>query len=494
MDPALSPLLDAFAGLGVLVLGEAMLDTYLEGSAGRFCPEAPVPVVSLTGRQDLPGGAANAAVNARSLGAHVVLLSVVGADPEGQLLRQGLESRGVAAGQLLTQPGRRTLTKQRVMAAGQLLLRLDQGSTDLLDATTERELIGLLAEQFPRHDAVLLSDYQYGILTPAVIRALADLQARCPRVLVADSRRLPAFRSLSVTAVKPNYEEAVALLGAHPLPALPDRVGALAPHGAPLLDRTGAGLAVVTLDREGALVFERDRPPQRVYAPPHRQAFVAGAGDTFSAALALSLAAGAPAVRAAELASAAAAVVVGKERTATCSAPELREFLCAQEKYVPDLGRLTARVEFYRHQGRRIVFTNGCFDVLHRGHITLLHRAKALGDVLVVGVNTDAGIRRLKGPERPLNPLEDRVQVLAALGCVDHIISFNEDTPCALIRALRPEAFVKGGDYTRERLPEAPLVEELGGVVHILAYLDDRSTTGLIQKIRGHSPVGPADP
>ena len=144
-------------------------------------------------------------------------------------------------------------------------------------------------------------------------------------------------------------------------------------------------------------------------------------------------------------------------------------------------------MDYYRQQGRKVVFTNGCFDILHKGHVTLLHRAKALGDVLVVGVNSDAGIRRLKGPGRPINSLDDRVQVLAALGCVDHLVPFDENTPCALIRALRPHVFVKGGDYTRERLPEAALVEQLGGEVHLLPYLEDRSTTGLIARIQ-HQP------
>jgi D-beta-D-heptose 7-phosphate kinase/D-beta-D-heptose 1-phosphate adenosyltransferase len=487
MNADLQKFLDAFAGLRVLVVGDAMLDSYWEGSTGRFCPEAPVPVVTLHGRQNLPGGAANTAANASSLGARVTLLSVVGKDAEGAVLRQALVERRVATGPLLVHPGRRTLTKQRVLAAGQLLLRLDQGTTGPLDAATERALSITLAALFPRYHAVLLSDYGYGVFGPAVIQALADLQGRSPRVVVADSRRLAAFREVGVSAVKPNYPEVLDLLGVAMLPNPADRMGALMPHGDHLLERTGAGAVVVTLDREGALVFERGHPPQRSFASPARQACVAGAGDTFAAALALSLAAGAPAAAAAELASAAAAVVVGKERTAACSSQELREYLSAAAKYVPDLGRLAARVDYYRQQGRKVVFTNGCFDILHKGHVTLLHRAKALGDILVVGVNSDAGIRRLKGPGRPINSLDDRVQVLAALGCVDHLVPFDENTPCALIRALRPHVFVKGGDYTRERLPEAALVEQLGGEVHLLPYLEDRSTTGLIAKIQ-HQP------
>jgi D-beta-D-heptose 7-phosphate kinase/D-beta-D-heptose 1-phosphate adenosyltransferase len=482
MNPNLPALIDAFAGLNVLVVGEVMLDTYLEGAAGRFCPEAPVPIVTLSGRRDLPGGAANTAVNARGLGARVSLLSAVGADSDGEVLRELLAERGVDTEHVLTHLDRRTLAKQRVIASGQILLRLDQGSTGPLDEETEQALIDRLTSLYPRADAVILSDYRYGILTPRVVRTLADLQAHWSKVLVTDSRRLQVFRDLGVTAVKPNYEEAVQLLGAHALDGFRVRAEGVAAYGERLLELTGAQIAAVTLDCEGALVFERGRPAYRTYTQPARSC-VAGAGDTFAAGLALALAAGAS-TAAAELASGAAAVVVGKERTATCSAQELREYVSAEGKYFGDLRRLQARVEFYREQGRKIVFTNGCFDILHRGHITYLNRAKALGDVLIVGVNSDESICRIKGPNRPINTLEDRVQVLAALSGVDHLIAFDESTPCNLIRAIRPHVFVKGGDYTRERLPEAPLVEELGGIVQILPYLQDRSTTGIIERIR----------
>jgi len=262
------------------------------------------------------------------------------------------------------------------------------------------------------------------------------------------------------------------------------RSEALSGHGGSLLDVTGASIVAASLDSEGVLIFERGQPPCHIPAMVSRHACVVGAGDTFMAALTLGLAAGASARQAGELANAAAAVAVGKERTASCTAAELREFICAGGKYLGGPARAAVRAEFLRQQGRRIVFTNGCFDILHRGHVTYLHRAKALGDVLIVGVNTDAGIRRLKGPERPINTLEDRLQVLAALSCVDHLIAFDEDTPCTLIRAIRPDVFVKGGDYTRERLPEAPLVDALGCTVHGLPFLADRSTTGLIHRIR----------
>jgi D-beta-D-heptose 7-phosphate kinase/D-beta-D-heptose 1-phosphate adenosyltransferase len=510
MNPRLPGVLDAFTGLDVLVVGEAMLDGYLEGTSGRLCQEAPVPVVSVASRRDAPGGAANAAANARTLGARVRLLSVVGDDPEGSALRQALAAQGVSADHLLVRPGRRTLAKQRVLASGQLLVRFDQGDTAPVRGPGEEALIDRLSELFGRSDAVIVSDYGYGILTPRVRATLAGLQARSPRTLVVDSKDLAAYRGVGPTAVKPNYHEALRLLGLAPecgpqarsespcgtearAPAEEGgRVGLIAARGRDVLEVTGARIAAVTLDTDGALVFERDRPPYRTYARPNPHSRAAGAGDTFVSALALALAAGADTPAAAELAAAAAAAVVAKDGTALCSAAELRAHLSAGDK-PSDLAGLAARLDLLRRQGRRIVLTNGCFDILHRGHVTYLSRAKALGDVLVVGVNSDESIRRLKGPDRPINTLEDRVGVLAALSCVDHVVAFHEDTPHELVRAVRPHVFVKGGDYTRDRLPEAALVEELGGVVHILPFVADRSTTGVIERIRA-APDGAPRP
>ncbi|MBX6312692.1 MAG: D-glycero-beta-D-manno-heptose 1-phosphate adenylyltransferase [Isosphaeraceae bacterium] len=484
MSSSLSPLIDAFADLDVLVLGDAILDSYLEGTPGRLCREAPVPIVDLTGRRDAPGGAANTAVNARALGARVRFLSLIGDDAEGEILQRVLRERGIDAEDLLVGPARRTLAKHRVVAASQLLVRFDQGTKGVIPEEFEEELIGRLSELFPLCDAVIISDYGYGVLSPRVIAALADLQAETPRILVADSKDLIAYRHVGLTAVKPNYGEALQLLDAGEPQDGRARAEAIAARGACILERTGARIAAVTLDTEGALIFERDRPPYRTYARPTPHSRAAGAGDTFLAAMALGLAAGGDTPSAAELASAAAAVVVSKDGTAACSAGELRTLIEAGGKVIHDRAALAVRLDDYRKQGRRVVFTNGCFDILHRGHITYLNSAKALGDVLVVGVNSDDGIRRLKGPLRPINALEDRIQVLAALSCVDHIIAFDEDTPCDLIRVVRPDVFVKGGDYTRERLPEAPLVEALGGVVQILPFVADRSTTGIIERIR----------
>jgi D-beta-D-heptose 7-phosphate kinase/D-beta-D-heptose 1-phosphate adenosyltransferase len=485
----LSRLIDAFTELNVVVIGDAMLDSYPEGSTNRLCQEAPVPVVSLSNRKNIPGGAGNTAVNVRSLGGQVTFLSVIGDDVEGTLLRQALEERGVSTSYILTQPLRQTLAKHRVIASGQMLVRFDQGSTNPIDSETEQALINRLTQLYPHCNAVLISDYSYGILTPAVIQAIAQLQSRTPRLLVADSKNLAAYRHVGITAVKPNYHEAIRLLGIRdPMLDIASvnntRADRITLYGEEILDITGAQIAAVTLDTEGAVIFERDSLPYRTYAQPTAHSRATGAGDTFVSALTLALAAGATTSTAAEIASAAAAVIVAKEGTTACSIEELQAHISCEDKYIPDVTILSARLEFYRQQGRRIVFTNGCFDILHCGHIAYLNRAKALGDILVIGVNTDDSIRRLKGSSRPINTLDDRVQVLAALSCVDYITAFDEDTPCNLIGVIRPDVFVKGGDYTIEMLPEAPLVEELGGIVQILPYLDNRSTTSIIERIQ----------
>jgi D-beta-D-heptose 7-phosphate kinase/D-beta-D-heptose 1-phosphate adenosyltransferase len=492
MNPRLSRLLDAFAGLEVLVLGDAMLDGYLEGLSGRLCPEAPVPVVDVSALRHAPGGAANTAANARALGARVRLLAVIGDDPEGAALRRSLDGQGIETDALLVQGGRRSLAKHRVLCGGQLLVRFDQGDKAPLAGEQEQQLLDRLGGLFARADAVIVSDYAYGVLTPRVLVALARLQARRPRVLVGDSKRLEAYREVGLTAVKPNYAQALHLLGVAAPASCRDRAAFIGTRGQAVLEATGARVAAVTLDTDGALVFERGASPYRTYARqvPHSRA--AGAGDTYACALGLALAVGGDTQAAAELAAAAAATVVARDGTCACTADELRAYLAAEDK-TAELPALAAHLEALRRQGRRIVLTNGCFDILHRGHVTYLSRAKALGDVLVVGVNSDDSIRRLKGPQRPINTLEDRLEVLAALSCVDHVVAFGEDTPHQLVQAIRPHIFVKGGDYTRERLPEAELVEQLGGTVHILPLVADRSTTGVIERIRAAdgSPAGP---
>lgn len=484
MSNNLFNLISVFSRLKILVIGEAMLDRYLKGTTTRLSQEAPVQVVSLDEKEDIPGGAANTAANIRSLGAEPILLSVTGDDEEARMLRKALRNYGISDAYLVASPERQTLAKQRVVANGQMMIRFDQGSTCPLDKKSEAALIKRLQKLAPRVDGIIISDYNYGILTPNVLNVLRKMQEREPRILIVDAKSYQPYQSLRVTAVKPNYSEAVKILELEEEEAKETRLKQIEQHGPKILEAANAQIAAITLDEDGALLFERGQPSYRVYGRPAGHNRVAGAGDTFISGLALALAAGGQAAAAAELASAAAAIVVEKPGTSTCYIEELESYFSGDEKYITDNFHMAARVSGYRRQGKRIVFTNGCFDILHSGHIQYLNMAKALGDVLIVGINSDASVARLKGPTRPINSLEDRAQVLAALSCVDHIIPFGEDAPDALIRVIRPEIYVKGGDYSIEQLPEAALVSKLGGEVHILPYVQDHSTTGIIERIR----------
>lgn len=483
MSSNLFYILDSFAKLKILVIGEAMLDRYLKGSSSRLSQEAPVLVVGVQEREDIPGGAANTAVNLKSLGAEPLFVSVIGADEEGQSLRRALQNFGVSDEYIISHPDRQTLAKQRVLANDQMMIRFDQGSTDGLDAGAEDQVITLLEKLFPQADAVIISDYNYGILTPRILSALARLQRRDQHVLVVDAKNLKAYRDMRVTAVKPNYGETIELLSLEKKTG-EERIEQISKYGPRVLDQVKCQIAAITMDQDGAIVFERDRSCYRVYARPATHNRVAGAGDTFMSALALALAAGAQTTTAAEIASAASSVVVEKPGTSTCYIEELKAYYTTGEKYITDNFHMSALIAAYRHQGKRIVFTNGCFDILHSGHIQYLNQAKALGDVLIVGINTDNGVTRLKGPDRPINPLEDRVNVMAGLSGVDHVIPFEDEVPLNLIRLIQPDVYVKGGDYQLDQLPEARLVEQLNGQVVILPYIENHSTTGIIERIR----------
>lgn len=473
----------------ILVIGELMLDVYLYGTSNRICREAPVPVVNVQSREDVPGAAANAAVNLAALGAQVRYLSITGQDRDSQTVIRLLSQAGVNTSGVVCDPTRQTITKRRVLSDGQLLVRYDDGSTSTPSPYFERQLIKKLTQFYPEVDVVLLSDYGYGVITDNVISAIKTLQQRQPKLLVVDSKNLPRFRDLRPVAVKPNYGEAIQLLGLEKVDN-GARVDQIRARGRDILDITGATVAAVTIDSEGAVIFERGKAPYRTYARPAPNSKAAGAGDTYISTLTLGLTLGLSPLEAAELAMAAAMVVVHKDGTSTCSAKELMDFFEPPQKIIADRKELASRAQSYHEQGRKVVFTNGCFDILHRGHITLLTQAKALGDILMVAVNSDDGVRCLKGEDRPINSLEDRMHVLAALDSVDHVVAFDENTPVELIKLVRPDVYVKGGDYTKAALPEAPVVEALGGTVEILPYINERSTSAVIEKIRALDKAG----
>lgn len=499
MDHDSFPLLERFSKLSVVVAGDAALHSQVRGKADRLNLDAPAPVVHVSETLDLPGGAANTAVNLRRFGAKVDLVSVIGGDAEGESLLSILRAEGVGARGVIRHVGRETLLTRRVYAGDQLVVRYDQGTGGPVDAETENRLLAALDALCPRADVVVLSDYGQGLLTRRLIEGLTRLQERAPCLVVADTRRLAVYRGLKLAAVRPGGNSALELIGkraAHQTDgngAVPQS-DLLARAGEKTLELLDAQLAAVTLDENGALVIERGGPVYRTYAPEMSFTAVSGAGDAFVTGLALALAAGAQASAAAEIASAAASIVVKYGGRPACCIDELRGYLAGDQKLFADWAALGARLDSLRRQGRRIVFTNGVFDILHSAHVTYLNQAKQFGDILVIGVNTDESVRRLKGPERPVNALLERCRVLAGLSCVDFVTQFGDENPINLIHFVRPDVYVKGGDYTRETLPEAEVVERYGGALRIVPYIADHSTSGVIERIRASLPQPPAPP
>lgn len=487
--------LDTFPELTVAVLGDSILDVYLDGAAERVCREAPVPVVTLASERRAGGGAANTASNLAALGAQVRFVTVTGADADGESLAEVLRSAGVTPDSVVADPSRATVAKRRVVADGQLLLRLDTGTLSPVSADASEAAAVALREAVRGAHALIVSDYQLGLIGPHLLATLAELRPALGGPLVIDSTRLSAYRALAPDLVKPSLSEALAQLALAPAApsSRPDLAGAL---GDALLDLTAARVVALTLDADGALVFDRGAPPLSIAATHRGPAHPAGAGDTFLAAFTLSLCAGAPTSEAASIASAAAGIVVAEPGTSSCSLRDLRSALGAGPERVLARERLGEELDRARSArpvasstgaagGAQVVFTNGCFDLIHPGHIALLEHARRLGDILVVGVNTDEGVARLKGDGRPVNPLEQRLRVLSAISSVDYLVAFEEPTAAELIELVRPDVYVKGGDYRPDTIPEAPAVAAVGGRIEILPCYGSESTTRMIERIRG---------
>ncbi|CAM3292236.1 D-glycero-beta-D-manno-heptose 1-phosphate adenylyltransferase [Kibdelosporangium persicum] len=458
----------------IVVLGDVMVDGWTTGRCDRLCREAPAPVVDVTADSTAPGGAGNTAANLAALGAETVMVSALGDDQTGQALLESLRDAGVHTDHVLPVVGRVTTTKRRIIASDQVMLRLDEGDRSPLPPDMDERLATELRRALHGCDAVLVGDYGTGVIGPAVKQVLRQARREIP-LLAVDAHDLEAWRELRPSVVTPNAAEATALLGHKP--------DSFESYGEQLRSKTGAAAVVVTLDREGTVLLAPGVPPHRTSADPAPDNHATGAGDTFVAALTMAAACDVPLTTAVSLAQAAADVVVHRPGTSVCGQAELVERLGRHES--PSAHEALARiVAEHRTAGRRIVFTNGCFDVLHRGHVSYLEQAKRLGDILIVAINDDASVRRLKGPERPVNTAADRAAVLAGLSCVDYVTQFADDTPAALIRLLRPDVYAKGGDYSENMLPETPIVQAYGGEVRILDYIADHSTSAVIDRIR----------
>jgi D-beta-D-heptose 7-phosphate kinase/D-beta-D-heptose 1-phosphate adenosyltransferase len=459
----------------VLVAGDAMLDEYWFGDTGRISPEAPVPVVRMRAAEQRPGGAANVALNIAALGARSVLAAVVGEDERGRVLTQALAQRGVRC-ELVRSPTLPTIHKLRVLARSQQLLRIDAEQS--LEAYAG-ELTGLVARLVPQANAVILSDYGKGTLSRAAELVAACRDARVP--VLIDPKGTDFGRYRGAYALTPNRGEFEAVVG-----SCADEAE-LTRRGEALREELDLTVLLVTRGEQGMTLFEQGSEPITLPTRAREVFDVTGAGDTVIALLAAGVAAGLPVGDAAALANLAAGIVVGKIGVATVSRSELKRALHAQGsggRGLVDVPELVALVAEAKARGERVVFTNGCFDILHAGHVSYLEEAKSCGDRLIVAVNDDDSVRRLKGTGRPINGLGDRMAVLAGLAAVDWVVPFGEDTPAELIAKVLPDVLVKGGDYRVDQIAGGETVLKNGGEVRVLGFKPGRSTSALIDAVR----------
>lgn len=481
----------------VVVLGDAVLDIWRRGHSDRLSREAPVPVVEVERTETAPGGAANTAALLAALGARVRLVGLTGDDTAAATLRTELERAGVDTSLLRTCPDRATTTTSRITAGDRILMRYDEGKPAPAASAETEILLDLLGDALAGADALLVGDHYGAFVEDLRARPAADRE-RFP-LLIVDTHHPARRQRTPPRPVTSNADHAADTHGGSAAddPAISPDTGET-PKWVEFFDRhrdhpsegTGSRVLVVIPDRDGTVTSDGTSPGHRTWTQPVPNDRSTGAGDTFVAALTLALVDGMPQASAVELARAAADTVTHRAGTAVCGSAQSCAQLDRSDSVVLDPPRLHAAVRRHRAGGARVVFTNGCFDVLHAGHIAYLDEAKRLGDVLIVAVNSDAGVRRLKGPDRPVHPEQDRCAVLAALRCVDHVTIFDADTPVELLRDIQPDLYVKGGDYRTDMLPETPVVHGYGGEVRILGYLDDHSTSATIERIRARAASG----
>jgi D-beta-D-heptose 7-phosphate kinase/D-beta-D-heptose 1-phosphate adenosyltransferase len=478
----------AIAGQTVLCVGDLMLDEFIYGEVSRISPEAPAPVIAVQRSETNIGGAGNVARNIASIGARCIFVALIGEDEAGTKLKALLSQEDRIEGVLVCDRTRPTTRKQRFVSEhfSTHMLRADWELARPASGGIEQQLIDAILPQLARADIVLLSDYAKGVLTARVIRNVIDAARQLGKRVIVDpkSANLAIYRG--ATLLTPNRKEF-----AEATRSRADTEQSIAEAAQDAMQLADCEAMLVTQSEHGMTLVARGGEAIHVPAHPVKVRDVSGAGDTVVAVLAVTLAAGADWETALRMANAAAAVAISKKGTATVTSGELRRkilphaYLAAEEKIVAAGGDIGAHLQDWRKQGLRVGFTNGCFDILHPGHVKVLTAARGACDRLIVGLNSDASTRRLKGEGRPVQDERARAEVLAALEAVDLVAIFEEDTPIKLITQIRPNVLVKGGDYSRDQVVGHEIVEANGGQVLLVDVLPGFSTTRLVDRARG---------
>ncbi len=463
----------------ILVVGDLMIDHYLWGSCERISPEAPVQVVDISKETTVLGGAGNVINNLVALGASVSVSSVIGNDVNGSELTNMLSAIGVDTKNIITQEGRKTSKKSRVIAVSQQILRYDKESKDDIESGSVKNIIDSLSSNIQEYDIVILSDYGKGVLTTEMSQAIIQLSKTKGVKVLVDPKGSDFSKYKGAYLLTPNKKE---VMLATNIEIKDDK--SLEKALVKLKTECDLGISLITLSEDGIATYDEEvkRFPTVV-----KEVFdVTGAGDTVIASIAFALSAGKSIEDTAAFANLAAGVVVGKIGSATVTLDEIEEYEASLHKsrsdaHIKSFEDIDAIVSRYRANGKKVVFTNGCFDILHVGHVKYLQIAKSFGDILIVGLNSDESVSRLKGPTRPVNIAEDRAYILAALEAVDFVVPFSEDTPHDLIKMIQPDVLVKGGDYEGK----AVVGTEFAGELKLVDFVDGKSTTKTIQKIQG---------
>jgi D-beta-D-heptose 7-phosphate kinase/D-beta-D-heptose 1-phosphate adenosyltransferase len=493
MDELLSRL-DEWRGFSALVVGDFMLDELVLGDAERLSPDAPVPVLSVRSREFRPGGASNVAMDLAALRGRVVACGVTGADAGAARLREALAREGIDASGLIEDATRPTTLKQSLIGLAQSrhpqkMFRVDEESREAVGEAVRERLLAFVRERARGVDVVVLEDYAKGVCSQELCQGVNAIARTLGKpVFVDPARGVDPMRYRGATTITPNRTEAELAAGVAPSPTNDEAHNTRLARA--LLERLDLACVVLTLDRHGALLLERGAPAGVGVATQARAVYdVSGAGDMFLAGLAAARANGCAWIDAVRFANAAAGLEVEVFGVQPIPFERVRESLLrlsgrAQAGKLRTVPQVLAEVADLRARGRKVVFTNGCFDVLHSGHVTLLEKAAAFGDYLVVGLNSNASVKRLKGASRPINGEADRARVLGALEGVGAVVIFDEDTPLSLIEALAPDVLVKGADYTKDKVVGAEVVERRGGRVELVELVQGRSTSGTIARMR----------
>ena len=465
----------------ILVVGDLMIDHYLWGDCDRISPEAPVQVVNVAKETAVLGGAGNVVNNLHALGASVSVASVIGEDTIGKELLLMLKSLGVKTEGLVTQEGRKTSKKSRVIASNQQILRYDNESKEDITAESVEKILSAISKDLFLYDMIILSDYGKGVLTADLCQQIISLGSSQNKKVLVDPKGTDYSKYKGAHFLTPNKKEACEATGIN---IIDDE--SLLRAGEWLRSECELELSMITLSEDGIAIF--DDTMHKVPTVAKEVFDVTGAGDTVIASLAFAISSGKDIIAAAQFANAAAAVVVGKIGSATATMDEIESYestlhQSSSDMHIKSREELGRCVLSARSKNQRIVFTNGCFDILHLGHVKYLEVAKSFGDILIVGLNADSSVRKLKGPERPINPEYDRAYLLAALEVVDYVVIFDEETPYDLIKMIAPDILVKGGDYEGK----AVVGTEFAGELKLVDFVDGKSTTKTIERIKKDS-------